>query len=197
MTQDKGKRERRHPDTVGCPEGLTEGAAAVRPPAVREDGDGFVQYWLEGGEAPSRGTTENGLPLAEGPSSSLPPPECGECGKPFLGRIEVQRRCFHCRSCGKGRFPLDRAPGLEGSAFTPGMAGVMAGTVPVTGFGAAARYVADLAGARRGGAPVWAGEGRGEKRPGTTDVSSRRRDRYPDAEGGGRRSRRQAGRSAA
>ena len=69
------------------------------------------------------------------------------------GRIEVRRRCFHCRSCGKGRFPLDRAPGLEGSAFTPGMAGVMAGTVPVTGFGAAARHVADPAGVKASPGP--------------------------------------------
>ena len=64
MAQDKGKRERRHPDAVGCLEGLTEGEAAVHPPAVREDGNGFVQYRLEGGEVRSRGTTEDGLPLA-------------------------------------------------------------------------------------------------------------------------------------
>ena len=55
------------------------------------------------------------------------------------GRTGAERRHCHCRSCGKERFPLDRAPGLEDSAFTPGMAGVMAGTVPVTGFGAALR----------------------------------------------------------
>ena len=91
-------------------------------------------------------------PLPERPGTALPPPERGECGKPmhrhpvtgkpFLtrpGRIGVPRRCFRCQSCGNGCFPLDRAPGLEGSTFTPGMAGVMAGTVPVTSFGAALR----------------------------------------------------------
>ncbi|MDE0521187.1 MAG: hypothetical protein OXH79_04445 [Boseongicola sp.] len=33
-----------------------------------------------------------------------------------LGRVEVERTYFHCRSCGGGSFPLDRALGLDGSA---------------------------------------------------------------------------------
>ncbi len=72
-------------------------------------------------------------------------------GKSFLtrlGRIEVQRTYFHCRSCGKGRFPLDRALGLEDSTITPGMASVMAGTVPMTGFEAAGRHIGNLAGVK-------------------------------------------------
>ncbi len=64
MTQDEGKRERRHPDAVAYLEGLTESEAAVHPPVIREDGDGFVQYWLEGGEVRSRGITKDDLPLA-------------------------------------------------------------------------------------------------------------------------------------
>ena len=44
--------------------------------------------------------------------------------------------------------PLDRALGLEGRAITPGMANVMARTVPPMGFGAAAAHIADLAGVR-------------------------------------------------
>ncbi len=63
-----------------------------------------------------------------------------------LGRVEVERSHFRCRSCGKGRFPPDRALGLEGGTVTPGMASVIAGTVPLTGFEAASRHVDSLAG---------------------------------------------------
>ncbi len=98
--------------------------------------------------------------LPERLDGMLPTPESEGCGKPMrrhpatgksfltrLGRIEVERAHFHCRSCGKGRFPPDRALGLEGGAFTPGMASVMAGTVPATGFEAASGRIANLAGA--------------------------------------------------
>ncbi len=220
MTQDEGKREHRHPDAVTYLEGLTESEAAVHPPVIREDGDGFVQYCLEGGEVRSRDITKDDLPLAGfrpdgGPLQALlgavsaefgpqlprlaadlasgvpdldgveralrdsslgggatalkllaeqldgmlPAPECESCGKPMhrhsatgksfltrLGRIEVQRTYCHCRSCGKACFPLDRALGLEGSTFTPGMASVMAGTVPRMSFEAAGRHIANLAG---------------------------------------------------
>ena len=84
-------------------------------------------------------------------------PECEGCGKPMrrhrtaaksflirLGRVEVERTHFHCRSCGRGRFPLDRALGQGGSAFTPGMASVMAETVPMMSFEAASRHIANL-----------------------------------------------------
>ena len=97
--------------------------------------------------------------LLERLDGMLPTPESEGCGKPMrrhpatgksfltrLGRIEVERAHFHCRSCGKGRFPPDRALGLEGGAFTPGMASVMAGTVPMTGFEAASGRIANLAG---------------------------------------------------
>ncbi len=97
--------------------------------------------------------------LLEHLDGMLPTPECEGCGKPMrrhpatrksfltrLGRVEVERTHFHCRSCGKGRFPLDRALGLEGSAFTPGMASVMAETVPMMSFDAASRHIANLAG---------------------------------------------------
>ncbi len=71
--------------------------------------------------------------------------------RPFLtrlGRVEAERRCFRRRRCGRGRLPLDRAPGLEGRALTPGMADVMARTAPPMGFGAAAAHIADLAGVK-------------------------------------------------
>ncbi len=63
-----------------------------------------------------------------------------------LGRVEAERSHFRCRSCGKGRFPPDRALGLEGGTVTPGMASVIAGTVPLMGFEAASRHVDSLAG---------------------------------------------------
>ena len=64
MTQDKGKEAHRHPDTVAYLEGLTENEAAAHPPAIRGHGEGFVQYWLEGGEVRSRDITKDDLPLA-------------------------------------------------------------------------------------------------------------------------------------
>ena len=98
--------------------------------------------------------------LVERLDGALPAPRCESCGKPMrrcqerkgksfltrLGRVEVERTYFHCRSCGKGCFPLDRALGLEGSTFTPGMASVMAETVPRMSFDAASRHIANLAG---------------------------------------------------
>ncbi len=98
--------------------------------------------------------------LLERLDDALPAPKCEGCGKPMirhgtgkrktwltrLGRVEVKRRHYCYRSCGKGCFPLDRTLGLYGSTFTPGMASVMAGTVPMTGFEAASRHIANLAG---------------------------------------------------
>ena len=98
--------------------------------------------------------------LFEQLDKALPAPECETCGRPMrrclerkgksfltrLGRVEVERTYFHCRSCGKGSFPLDRALGLEGGAFTPGMASVMAETAPLMSFDAASRHIANLAG---------------------------------------------------
>ncbi len=100
--------------------------------------------------------------LPGGWTGTLPGPDCGECGRPMvrcqerkarpfltrLGRVEAERRCFRRRRCGRGRLPLDRAPGLEGRALTPGMADVMARTAPPMGFGAAAARIADLAGVK-------------------------------------------------
>ncbi|MCY4242785.1 MAG: hypothetical protein OXD36_13715, partial [Rhodobacter sp.] len=51
-----------------------------------------------------------------------------------LGRVEVRRAHFRCRSCGGGCFPPGRALGLEGDTVTPGTASVIAGTVPFMGF---------------------------------------------------------------
>lgn len=89
----------------------------------------------------------------------LPTPECEGCGKPmrrhpatrksFLTRfcrVEVESTYFRCRSCGKGRFPLNRAPGVEGSAISPGLASALAETVPLMSFDAASRHIANLAG---------------------------------------------------
>ena len=89
----------------------------------------------------------------------LPTPECEGCGKPMrrhpatgksfltrLCRVEFESTYFRCRSCGKGRFPLNRAPGAEGSAISPGLASVLAETVPLMSFDAASRHIANLAG---------------------------------------------------
>ena len=91
---------------------------------------------------------------------ALPAPECESCGRPMrrhrsgkrkawltrLGRVEVERSYYRCRSCGKGCFPLDRALGLEGDTITPGMASVVAETTPMTSFDSASRLIANLAG---------------------------------------------------
>ncbi len=218
MTRNEGNRAHRHPDAVAYLEGLTEGEAAVHPPLVRRHGDGFTQYWLEGGEVRSRDIGRDGLPTAGlrpdgalpgavpaefGPllprlaadlasgapdldgveralrdaslgggaaalklllerlDTTLPAPECAACGRPMarhavrkrswltrLGRVEVKRSYFRCRSCGGGCFPLDRALGLEGGTVTPGMESVMAETAPLMSFEAAGRHVANLAGVR-------------------------------------------------
>ncbi len=71
-----------------------------------------------------------------------------------LGRVKVKRGCFRCRSCGRGRLPLDRAPGLEGRAITPGMANVLARTAPLTGFAAASGHIGDLAGVKAPAGPL-------------------------------------------
>jgi hypothetical protein len=98
--------------------------------------------------------------LVEQLDRALPAPRCESCGRPMrrcqerkgksfltrLGRVEFERTYFHCRSCGKGCYPLDRALGLEGGTFTPGMASVMAETVPLMSFDAASRHIANLAG---------------------------------------------------
>ncbi len=110
-------------------------------------------------EASPGGGAEATGPLPGRPGRALLAPECGSCGQAMvrrpagkrswltrLGRVEVRRGCFRCSSCGGGRFPLDRALGLEADTFTPGVAGVVAGTVSLMGFGAAAAHIADLAG---------------------------------------------------
>ena len=100
--------------------------------------------------------------LFEQLDGALPAPRCEGCGRPMvrhgtgrrkswltrLGRVEVKRSHYYCRSCGKGCFPLDQVLGLKGSAFTPGMASVMAETVPLMSFGAASGHVANLAGVK-------------------------------------------------
>ena len=108
--------------------------------------------------SPVGGAEATGL-LPGQPGRALPAPECGSCGRAMvrhparkrswltrLGRVEVRRGCFRCGSCGGGRFPLDRALGLEADTFTPGVAGVVAGTVSLMGFGAAAAHIGNLAG---------------------------------------------------
>ena len=98
--------------------------------------------------------------LFEQLDKALPPPECASCGKPMyrcqarkkkawltrLGRVEVERSYYYCRSCGNGFFPLDRALGLEGDTLTPGMLSVVAETTPMMSFDAASRHIANLAG---------------------------------------------------
>ena len=98
--------------------------------------------------------------LFEQLDEALPPPECASCGKLMcrrqarkkkawltrLGRVEVERSYYYCRSRGNGFFPLDRALGLEGDTLTPGMLSVMAKTTPMMRFDAASRHITNLAG---------------------------------------------------
>ncbi len=98
--------------------------------------------------------------LFEQLDEALPPPKCASCGKLMirhtarkkkawltrLGRVEVERSYYYCRSCRNGFFPLDRALGLEGDTLTPGMLSVMAETTPMMSFDAASRHIANLAG---------------------------------------------------
>ncbi len=98
--------------------------------------------------------------LFEQLGEALPPPECASCGKLMclhgarkkkawltrLGRVEVERNYYYCRSCRSGFFPLDRALGLEGDTLTPGIMSVMAETTPMMSFDAASRHIANLAG---------------------------------------------------
>ncbi len=108
--------------------------------------------------SPGGGAAAPGL-LSGRPGRALPAPECRSCGRTMtrhpsgrrewitrLGRVEVRRGCHRCGSCGGGRFPLDRALGLEADTFTPGVADTVAGTVSPMGFDAAATHIADLAG---------------------------------------------------
>ena len=44
----------RHPDAAAYLKGLSGEEASVHPPLVRRHGDGFVQYWIEGGEVRCR-----------------------------------------------------------------------------------------------------------------------------------------------
>ena len=76
MTQDEGKRERRHPDAVAYPEGLGEEGAAV----VRPYGGGHARYWIKGGEV-------RDLDIAEdSPPQALPAAVPSEFG-PLLPRL--------------------------------------------------------------------------------------------------------------
>ncbi|MDE0520865.1 MAG: hypothetical protein OXH79_02795 [Boseongicola sp.] len=163
MAHGKGDHGHRHPDAVACPEGLGEEGAAV----VRTRAGGYVRHWLQDGEVRSLDVPEERLleALLEAVSAEFGPQPPGlaadlasdapglmpsaAVAKSFLtrlGRVEVERTCFHCRSCDKGSFPPDRAPDLEGSAFTPGMASVIAGTAQLMSFEAASRHVANLEG---------------------------------------------------
>ncbi len=117
--------------------------------------------------SPVGGAAATGL-LSGRLDATLPGPECRRCGRPMhrcqgrkarsfltrLGRVRVERRCFRCPSCGRGRLPLDRALGLEGRAITPGMANVLARTAPLMGFAAAGGHIADLAGVKAPSGPL-------------------------------------------
>ena len=89
----------------------------------------------------------------------LPTPNCESCGKAMLrhrrkakrsatrlGGVEVERTCRHCRDCGGGHFPLDRALGIEGESLAPGAASIIADAVVDSGCEAAGRKLANLAG---------------------------------------------------
>ena len=89
----------------------------------------------------------------------LPTPNCESCGKAMLrhqrkakrsatrlGGVEVERTYCHCRDCGGGRFPLDRALGIEGESLAPGAASIIADAVVDSSYEAAGRKLANLAG---------------------------------------------------
>ena len=99
--------------------------------------------------------------LLEALDAELPAPPCPDCGRRMerqgrigktlpvrLGQAGVKRRHCRCRECGGGRFPLDRALGLEGRTAAPGAESVCADAAGSDSYAEASRKLGNLAGVR-------------------------------------------------
>ena len=97
--------------------------------------------------------------MLEAFDAELPTPSCPTCGewmerhsrawKTILSRfgpVPICRIYFHCRGCGGGFHPLDRALGLEGKSVTPGAESICADAASSDSCGAASRKLKNLAG---------------------------------------------------
>ena len=97
--------------------------------------------------------------LLEALAAELPPPSCPGCGRRMerhsrigktfqtrMGPVRIERSCRHCRKCGGGAFPLDRALGLEGRTATPGADSLCAEVASSGSCGQAVRQLKNLAG---------------------------------------------------
>ena len=63
-----------------------------------------------------------------------------------LGPLTLERAFYHCRHCGGGLFPRDRAFGLEGGSLSPGAARMTCRAAAEVSFAAASGLLRDLAG---------------------------------------------------
>ena len=164
-------REVGEPSRVGAPEmgallAAAEAAFGRSLPRMRAE--------LRGGRVPDldalETTVRDGMlgsgargyaALLEALDAELPAPPCPDCGRRMerqgrigktlltrLGQVRVKRRYYRCRECGGGRFPLDRALGLEGKAVTPGAESVCADAAGSDSYAEASRKLGNLAGVR-------------------------------------------------
>ena len=97
--------------------------------------------------------------LLEALDGELPPPSCPSCGRRMerhsrigktfqtrMGPVRIERSYCHCRKCGGGAFPLDRALGLEGRTATPGAESLYAEAASSGSYGRAVRQLRNFAG---------------------------------------------------
>jgi hypothetical protein len=59
----------------------------------------------------------------------------------LLGPVEIRRAYYHCRNCGEGGFPLDRALGVEATSLTPGVQEVVAWADAELAYGRACEFL--------------------------------------------------------
>jgi hypothetical protein len=59
----------------------------------------------------------------------------------LLGPVEIRRAYYHCRNCGKGEFPLDRALGVDRTSLTPGVQEVVAWADAELAYGRASEFL--------------------------------------------------------
>ena len=59
----------------------------------------------------------------------------------LLGTVEIRRAYYHCKNCGRGDFPLDRALGVEGTSLTPGVQEVVAWADAELAYGRASEFL--------------------------------------------------------
>ena len=164
-------REVGEPSRVGAPElgallAAAEAAFGRSLPRMRAE--------LRGGRVPDldalETTVRDGMlgsgargcaALLEALDAELPAPPCPDCGRRMerqgrigktlparLGQAGIKRRHCRCRECGGGRFPLDRALGLEGKAAAPGAESVCADAAGSDSCAEASRKLGNLAGVR-------------------------------------------------